>query len=162
MTDRNKRGKRNVNLKVDNSVRLVDIIGVVPEWETEHRVRALEINGRTPALDGLAGLMTNAPGAYKRIMRVIKLVAGSRRVANQEHVKADEKKRGGYEMRGGQARLFFFYSTETNEIVVCTNYYWKAKPSAKEQDNQFARCAEMKVLYEASRLMLRMQGEPEK
>jgi hypothetical protein len=38
------------------SVRLVDIIGVAPGWETRHRVRAIEINGKCPVADELGDL----------------------------------------------------------------------------------------------------------
>jgi hypothetical protein len=111
----------------------------------------MEVGGRTPALDGLADLEKRDRVDYSRIMRVIRLVAGNHRVMNPKHVRADAKGRGVYEMRGKHARLFFFYASDTDEIVVCTNLYWKAKPSKKEQDAAFARCSEMRDLYEASR-----------
>jgi len=129
-------------------IRLVDIIGVDPRWEIVHTVKALEINGKTPATSDLARLQKDDPSEYRKIMEVIKEVAGKKRVKNPGRVKADAKKRGVYEMRGKYARLFFFYTADTDEIVVCANLYRKTDSSIKKQESAFARCAELKECFE--------------
>lgn len=128
-------------------VRLVDIIGVTPGWETRHRMRALEIDGRCTALAGLFDLQKRHQDDYKKIMKVIRLVAENDRVRNENHVKRCRKYPDLYEMRAGNARLFFFYAPQTDEVVVCTNVYWKAKPSTREQDEAFERCRALRNMF---------------
>jgi len=129
------------------SVRLVDIIGVAPDWETRHRVRALEVDGKSRALAGLLDLRKWHEDDYKKIMKVIRLVAENDRVINENHVKRSRKHPDVYEMRGGNARLFFFYLPTTEEVVVCTNVYWKAKASRREQDEAFERCSVLRTMF---------------
>ena len=50
-------------------------------------------------------------------------------------------------MRGGQARMFFFYTPDEREIVVCTNQYLKTKSSKKEQDTAFELCERLRQIY---------------
>ena len=71
----------------------------------------------------------------------------SQRVRNRNHVKQGKKHKKVFEMRGGQARMFFFYTPDEREIVVCTNQYLKAKPSIKEQDAAFELCERLRRLY---------------
>ncbi len=129
------------------NVRLADIIGVAPGWETRHRIRALEVDGKSPALAGLLDLQKRHQDDYKKIMKVIRLVAENDRVRNENHVKRCRKHPELYEMRGGNARLFFFYSPTTEEVIVCTNVYWKAKASAREQDEAFERCRGLRRMF---------------
>lgn len=131
-------------------IHLVDIIGVDQSWETQHRVRALEIDKGSPANAGLAELKRNDKTEHARIIRAIKMVASYERVIGTSHVKVDAGGRGVYEMRAKYTRLFFFYTQDTDEIVVCTHVYQK-RDSSKLQDKEFAKCAELRDLYEASR-----------
>ncbi len=132
------------------SIGLVDIIGVDPDWETAHRVKALEVDGRSFALAGLANIKKKDPAEHNRLMRAIKLVVGTKRLMGTPHVKADAQGRGVYEMRAQYARLFFFYTSDTDEIVVCTHLYEKTD-SKNKQNREFEKCAELRDLYEAQR-----------
>jgi len=129
-------------------VELVDIEDVKEEWQTAHRVKALAVNGRSPALDALADWKKNQRADYKKIVKALRLAAANDRVLNENHVKWSPDQGVG-EMRAhrGHARLFFFYTEDEEEIVVCTNAYWKAKPSRAEQDTEFRRCAQFKRIY---------------
>lgn len=132
------------------NVRLVPIMGVPAEWETEHQIRALAVNGRSPAAGDLESLERVHPKDYKKLLKVIKVikvVAETDRVHNMSHVKKGRHHKQIYEMRGGQARLFFFYTPDEKSIVVCTNSYWKAKPSETEQDQAFAQADRFRRLY---------------
>ena len=42
----------------------------------------------------------------------------------------------------------FFYSAQDQAVVVCTNTYWKAKASQREQDQAFHVCHQLKKIYE--------------
>lgn len=117
-------------------IRLVDIVGVDPSWETSHRVKALEVEGRSFALAGLANLKKKDPAEHSRLMRPIKLVAGTKRLMGTPHVKADAQGKGVYEMRAQYARLFFFYTSDTDEIVVCTHLYEKTDSKQKQNKSK--------------------------
>lgn len=129
------------------------IIDVDPAWEVAHKIRALAVypdDGppRSLALGGLADLKAKHRDDYKKILKVIRLVAGCDRVRNEQHVKQSKQWPGIYEMRGGNARLFFFYSNDDNQIVVCTSVYHKRSGSKDLQDAEFERCNRLRLHYE--------------
>ena len=128
-------------------VRLVDIIGVKRDWETHHRVQALAIDGGSDALKGIRDLQKRHKDDYGKLLRVLKAVAGNDRVLNPHHVKQGRVYKDVYEIRAGHARLFFFYTPDAKAVVVCTNYYWKARDSGPEQDVEFRRCETLRLLY---------------
>ena len=69
---------------------------------------------------------------------------------NQDLIRQDKKKRGGYEFKNTacKCRLFFFYDRDNGEIVICTNAYWKGKGAHEcEQDKAFELCSRIKQLY---------------
>jgi len=74
------------------------------------------------------------------------------RIRDEKKVKKSKnpKHDGVYEIRAdkGSARLMFFYCEKTQAAVICTNTYWKAKDSKKEQDQAFERCHQLKQFYE--------------
>jgi len=131
---------------------LVDIPGVRPEDQSEHNVRALRINKKSPALDALLGWSKKSKADYQKIMKVLRLVGQQKRVTNENHVKKNTNSVYGdvYEMRAhkGSARLLFFYTADTNEVVICTNSYWKTKASKREQNQAFKLCADLRDLYQ--------------
>ncbi|HOF40838.1 MAG TPA: type II toxin-antitoxin system RelE/ParE family toxin [Candidatus Hydrogenedentes bacterium] len=129
------------------SIGLVDILDVKPAWQSRHTIKALAKDGKSLAVKGLADLKAVHPNDYKKIMKVIRLVAENDRVQNADHVKQGKQHNDVYEMRGGQARLFFFYTPDAKQVVVCTNYYWKAKKSEDEQDAAFERCEKLRAAY---------------
>jgi len=128
------------------SVTLVSIPHVKPEWEIAHRIRALSVDGNSPALVALDDLWERHREDYAKLLETIRLVVGNRRLQNPNRVRKDERGEDIYEMKGGHSRLFFFYASN-DEIVVCTHHYWKAKPSKKEQDIEFRRCSRLRELY---------------
>jgi mRNA-degrading endonuclease RelE of RelBE toxin-antitoxin system len=128
-------------------VTLVDIIGVKRDWETHHRVRALAIDGGSDAIKGMRDLQKRHKDDCGKLLRVLRAVASNDRVLNPHHVKQGKTYKDVYEIRAGHARLFFFYTPDAKEVVVCTNHYWKAKDSEQEQDAQFRRCETLRLLY---------------
>ena len=140
---------KNVNSTVDIHVRLLAIIGVDIKWEREHRIRALEVNGKSRALKDISDLQEQHPKDYRQMMDTLRMAAEQRRVLNTSRVRRGRGKvcRDVYAMKGGQARMFFFYTPDEEEIVVCTHTYWKAKPSTKEQNEAFGVAAKMRQLY---------------
>jgi phage-related protein len=132
-------------------ITLRDIAVVKPEWQTVHKIKALEINGRCPALAMLAEWAQDNKDDFKKLMKSIKLVCQNKRVINQKHVKKSSNPAhcGIYEIRAdkGKPRLFFFYSNGAEEIVICT-HGWDKKTSQREQNSEFDKCARFKQLYE--------------
>lgn len=106
----------------------------------------MEIDGKSPVLDAIDRLRRVHPSDFKKLLKTARYVTSLDRVTNEDHVKCDREKKV-YEMRGGQARLFFFYTPDEKEVVVCTNHYWKAKPSKKEQNAAFEKCRHMRDMY---------------
>jgi hypothetical protein len=127
-------------------VELVEIPDVDTDWELVHKVRALRLGQSAPALEALLDLRTRHAADHAKLLETVRIVAGVRRVTEARRVRKDVRGEDVYEMKGGHSRLFFFY-TPNDEIVVCTNHYWKAKPSRREQDAAFRRCARMRELY---------------
>jgi phage-related protein len=138
-----------VNLKVDTTaIRLVEIPEVGPEWESEHKIRALAVGGRAPAIDFLVQLKRDHRDDYKRILKVMRLVGTQTRVRNENHVKRGKQHREIYEMRAhkGHARLLFFYAQAA--VVICTHGFRKAKESAAaEQNREFEKCELLRKRY---------------
>jgi hypothetical protein len=91
-------------------------------------------------------------------MKVVHLVADNHRVVNPRHVKQGRKHRSIYEMRGGHARLFFFYTPDTDEVVVCTHTFWKAKPSTQEQNEAFEKADRLRKRYVDSESSIGTKG----
>lgn len=132
-------------------VRLVDIAAVKIEWQTVHRIKALEINGRSPALDALAEWAQDNQRDYNRLMHSIKLVCQNIRVHNPKYIKKSRNPRHGdvYEIRAdkGLPRLFCFYSRSSDQVVICT-HGWGKQSSRRQQDAEFEKCVKFKRLYE--------------
>jgi phage-related protein len=128
------------------AVSLVEIPGFLPEWEVVYRVRALKVNDRALALKALRDLQAHHPEDYAKLMATMTVVARHERVRDPWLVRKDAKGGEVYEMKGGHARLFYFYAPD-DSIVVCTHHYWKAKPSQREQDAQFRKCARLREMY---------------
>lgn len=138
-----------VNSGVDTELRLVSIPGVHPEWEESHPVRALEINGVSPALDALADWKRVQQADFKKIMKVIERVARLVRVLDEKHVTPDARRTGIYEMRAhrGHARLMFFYEPGPRGTAVCVLPFWKG---VGNQRTAFDRALAMKRMWDSS------------
>jgi len=134
------------------SVELIQIPGVTNQHQTHWLVRALQINGRDLVLGSLAEWQRKSPGDYKKIMKVLSMIGQVDRIRDEKKVKKSDnpKHDGVYEIRAdkGSARLMFFYCEKTQAAVICTNTYWKAKDSKKEQDQAFETCHKLKQFYE--------------
>ena len=130
------------------AIELVDIIHK-PEWERAHQIRAIEIDGRCRVAVELADLARYDAADFAKIMKVVRMVAEQERVTNTNHVKRGRGYPDIYEMRAhrGHARLYFFYTPAHKEVVVCTNSYWKTKPSANEENEAFQRVDRLRQRY---------------
>jgi putative component of toxin-antitoxin plasmid stabilization module len=137
-----------VNLKIDKQCKLVDIEGVDKRWEESHRIRALVIDGKSPVCDQLAKWKTSEQPDYKKIMKVMALVARQKRVINEMHVTSDGARSGIREMRAhrGHARVLFFYDDDSCETVICVHACWKGRG---DQSRAFDLAAEMMRLWKS-------------
>ena len=93
-----------------------------------------------------------SPADYKKIMKVLCMIGQVDRIRDEKKVKKSKNPKHDdiYEIRAdkGHARLMFFYSAQDQAVVVCTNTYWKAKASQREQDQAFHVCHQLKKIYE--------------
>jgi putative component of toxin-antitoxin plasmid stabilization module len=133
-------------------IELIQIPGVTNQQQTRWLVRVLQINQRDLVFGSLAEWERKSPGDYKKIMKVLQMIGQLDRIRDEKHVKKSDnpKHDGVYEIRAhrGSARLMFFYSEKTQSAVICTNSYWKAKDSKREQDQAFETCHKLKQIYE--------------
>lgn len=114
------------------------------------QVKALVVDGKSPALDALESWQRYRPHDYKRIIKAIRLAAGEARVTGpRKHVGKNQNPKYGdvYEFIAytGKARLMFFYDEATSALIICTNAHEKGNSS--DQDAAFGRCAAYKSLY---------------
>jgi len=134
------------------AIELIQIPGVTNQQQTRWLVRILQINGSDLVRGSLAKWERESPGDYKKIMKVLSILGQVDRIRDEKHVKKSDNPKHDkvYEIRAhrGSARLMFFYSEKTQSAVICTNSYWKAKDSKKEQDQAFETCHQLKQIYE--------------
>ncbi|RFC52006.1 MAG: Phage derived protein Gp49-like (DUF891) [Verrucomicrobia bacterium] len=134
------------------AVELIQIPGITNQHQTRWLVRVLQINGHDLVLGSLADWARNSSGDYKKIMKVLQMIGQVDRIRDEKHVKKSDNPKHDkvYEIRAhkGSARLMFFYSEKNRSVVICTNSYWKAKDSKKEQDQAFETCHKLKQIYE--------------
>lgn len=131
------------------TIDLVEFPGLDLPVGARWAIQALRINGKSPALAAILDWKRHRPADYRKIIKVMALVATKQRVTDEKHVKKTSKPQHHgeiYEMRAhrGQARLFFFYDNNKEAVVVCTNEYIKGKGS---QDSAFQRCANLRKIY---------------
>ncbi len=137
---------------------LVDIPGLTEEDQTEWKIQCLshkERNGETvsPALDGLDQWRRKEKTEFGKLFRSIQYAGKNKFHLNQDRIRQDERKRGGYEIKSThcKCRLMFFYYQEQRTLI-CTNTYWKERNSKKrDQDQAFKLCADLKEKYLTSK-----------
>ncbi|NLV45653.1 MAG: hypothetical protein GXY07_14290 [Candidatus Hydrogenedentes bacterium] len=113
----------------------------------DRRICALKIGKKSSVLAHLKDLQASNPSEYNKILNVVRLVSKHHEIFSK-HVKQGKGiYKGIYEMRSGQVRLFYFIDSSGKAIVVCTNLYWKAKSSPKEQNQAFKLCLDLRTLY---------------
>lgn len=129
-------------------ITLEEIPGLNATHQSCWQVRALAIDGKSPALAALDEWASSSPDDYKKILKVLRMVGQFDRVHDETKVtkSADSDHGDVYEIRAhkGHARLFFFYSESDESVIVCTNSFWKGKGS---QSAAFALCAKLKALF---------------
>lgn len=149
-----------VKLNLDTPIELKDIRTVQPEWQVAHQIRALVVAGRTHSLGDLETWQKDQKPDWKKIARSIERACRNKRVIDPKCVKKDnyggkklEKRRDSanppiYELRAdkGKARVMFFYTPDEQEIIVCTNTYWKTG-DADEQTRAFGKARRLRDVY---------------
>jgi hypothetical protein len=121
------------------------------EWQKRHRLKLLEINGKSQALLGLFDLRRRSERDFKKLMATVKLQLESENLlSNEKRVrkgrKADQREIIEFKASGGHARLFAFFA-EKNELIICTNTYWKTSSDKTLQNRAFAKAASMRETY---------------
>ena len=105
---------------------------------------------KSKVMDELKEWEANNEKEYEKLLRAVRYGSANLVHSNQDLIRQDKKKRGGYEFKNTSCncRLFFFYHHTEKRIIICTNTYWKGKGFNKaDQDREFALCARMKELY---------------
>lgn len=135
---------------------LVDIPVLSEHEQTCWKIKCLGRAGpdgqiHSPVLEQLLDWEKNKNNEFKKLLRAIRYGGANQVHQNPNLIRQDEKKRGGYEFKNTSCscRLFFFYDRRNDQIIICTNAYWKGGGAKKgEQDHQFERCSKLKALYQ--------------
>ena len=124
---------------------LVQIPSILDSSSHRWKVRALKIEGKSPALAKLVEWEKSEPENFKKIITSLRMAAREFRVTIRKYV-AKCNNRDVYEAiaHSMEARLMFFYS-ETEKAIICTNHCWK---TSDNQDAAFSLCATFKALFE--------------
>lgn len=136
------------------SIELIDIIGVKQEWQSEHRIKALEVNGTAEVLAFLGKCEKDSRPDYIRLMTSLKIIGQNTKLDLSirfiNRLKKSKRYDNVYEVLGHNARLFFFFHECTGtKTAVFTNGYWKTNASRRRQNRSgFDRCERFKNLYE--------------
>ena len=132
--------------------RLEDIPNPDLPETTVWKVKALVIDGKSPAFEALKKWAKEEPRDYKKIKKAIEYAAQVKRTKNEKKVKKSKNPSHDqvYEFRADKlhARLMFFYDEVDGNLIICTNDYWKNKG---DQSAAFTACAALKKLYERER-----------
>ena len=132
--------------------RLVDIPCLDFAGTRVWQVKALVIDGKSPALEALSQWAVEELRDYKKIKKAIEIASQVTRTKDEKKVKKSQNPAHGqvYEFRAdkGHARLMFFYDKIDGNMIICTNPYWKNRGN---QDKAFALCSKLKDLYEKER-----------
>ncbi len=107
--------------------KLLKVSGVKEEWESVHKLRALEINGRCLVNKFIESKLKCDIREYKRIFKIFKMVAAFKRVITINHVKSyrEDSKIKEIIAKDGHSRISFFYFPNSNEDVICVLPFWK-------------------------------------
>lgn len=131
---------------------LIDIPGLDFSETAMWTVKALVIDGKSPAFEALKKWATEEPKDYKKIKKAIEYAAQVKQTKDEKKVKKSQNPSHGqvYEFRADKmhARLMFFYDETERNLIICTNDYWKNKGN---QNAAFAACTKLKQLYETER-----------
>ena len=115
------------------NLELIQIPGVANHHQSFWLVRVLQIDGKNLVLGPLVEWSRNSKSDYKKIMKVLTMIGQVHRIWDQKKVKKSNnpKHEGVYEIRAHKdsARLMFFYCDKKQQVVICTNTYWKSKTS---------------------------------
>jgi hypothetical protein len=136
---------------------LLDIPGIGNEgsWQVKALGTVNEAGEvRSAVLKALGDWQKSQREDFKRLFNSLQYVAEQRIHHDPSKVKEDRRKRGVYEIRANRCklRLMFFYDRKAGALVVCTHPFSKGKGfHDKDQDAAFAKCAQIKELYEESK-----------
>jgi len=130
------------------NLELLDIPGLKPEEQSACKIKALSIDGKSPALSALALWEASEKADYGKIMKVLRILGQVGRLRDERKVKkcSNADYPDVYEARAdkGKARLMFFYDESDRSMIICTNEYWKGSGS---QDTAFKHCNSFREVY---------------
>ena len=147
--------KKSSTSGLTSSWKLETIPGLTAEEQNCWQVRCLarrlpDGTIQSPALEQLRKWQKNNEKEYEKLLRAIRYGSSTALHRNQDLIRPDEKKRGGYEFKNThcRCRLLFFYHPDKQQMIICTSTYWKGKGAhKKDQDQAFATCARIKEQY---------------
>lgn len=124
--------------------------GIKKEWQTEYKLRALMINNKVPVIKEIEKIIKKDKNDYKKLVKNIKMQLNSKNILkNKRKVQKgkSEYQENIIEIKAtkGHSRLFGFIWND--ELIICTNTYWKTTSKKKKQNKAFNRAAEMRDLF---------------
>lgn len=131
---------------------LVDIPDNTIDNQSHWKFRFLAIlnehnQQRSPALKEFNEWRKKNFKEFRKLVRAMTYAATHEKHLNSQFIKEDREGRGGFELRNNRCklRLLFFYDTNEDQIIVCTNTFRKSDDRA--QNKAFAKCARLKDAY---------------
>ena len=138
------KGGKVVNFGVDTLLRLVPFSDFEQLDRDHHRIRLLQVGKRCEVLGSLKEWAKSSRDDYDRI------VNGLRRIAeNEDRPQLNTIRRVGseeiVEVKGGNARLFYFYDNDSGYTVVCVGTFWIGHGDKRTMQNKAIREAERRM-----------------
>ncbi len=95
-----------------------------------YKIRAVEINGKSEALMGLLLFEKKDKKDLKKLINTLKAQLKSKEIIHNKEKVQQSKKKGQENIieikaNKGKSRLFGYIS-EDDELIICTNTYWKS------------------------------------
>ena len=128
-------------------IELLDIPGLSASDQTACKIKALSVNGKSPALAALSEWEAGERADYNKIFKNLRILGQlGRQVNNDKRVQkcGNSKYSETYEVRAdkGHARLMFFWCVD-DSVVILTNKFWKGG----QQNLAFKQCSDFRDIY---------------
>ena len=144
------RDEERISIEVNACLRAVAIAILPPRPGDARNVRALEVNGNSPALLFLEFVGKSSAHDAKKLLKVLRRIAGERRIPKLETIKRVGRSKRLYQLDGHKnARLYCFEDGDT--LVICVSGFWIGKGRKETHQNAAIEEAErwMRLWFEA-------------
>jgi len=131
-------------MQIDTVIRLVPLPGLGDRVRGKHRIRILEVNGRS-ILPELLKWQKSSPGVWKSILRRLELISEYEDLPRLDTVKRVGREKVIIEIVLGSARLLGFEDQDGHLTFVCAETFWiKGGNKLAQQDKAIRRAEQLR------------------